>query len=482
MESDAYQLAPFNVHRLSAGRLLLTNDVYDFAFLPEGCFETLVAGGSLPSEIHEQLLAANLIVNGEPDEVFVERLRGRMRRAKEPTLTSTTLFIFVMTLECGLRCCYCQAAKDRDADRATLMSLETAKRCADRVLESPAGKMSVEFQGGEPLLNFRLIREVVQYFRRKEREQGTENRISFQVTTSFHCMNDEIAEFLVEEDFAVCVSCDGPKELHDANRPRASGKSSFEDVVQWTAALNERWASRGSDRRVNALPTITRASLKAPVEIVDTYVSLGFDSLFVRPLSPFGRASGSKEYSVDEFVMFYEVVFNRVVEHCRDGQQIREGYAELLFQKLFAHECANHMEFRSPCGAGIGQMAFDWDGEVYTCDEGRMMAQEGDTTFRMGNSGTESYTDLLRSDIVQLTTIASCAESHPDCSICAFQPFCGLCAVFNMKTQESLFGDMTASEHCATRMAMFEFLFRFLDQASPRDLDVLRSWVSVEGA
>ena len=158
----------------------------------------------------------------------------------------------------------------------------------DLALRSPSPTIKIEFQGGEPLLNFPLIRQVV--CEAKRRNPGKE--LAFVIATNLALISPEILEFCQEHQILISTSLDGPKDLHNANRPRPGGDS-YEKAIEGIRLARN---SLGGDK-VSALMTTTERSLNKVKEIVDEYLAQGFDGIFLRPLSPYGFAIKTKSYA-----------------------------------------------------------------------------------------------------------------------------------------------------------------------------------------
>ena len=202
---------------------------------------------------------------------------------------ATPLHLFVVTLRCEHSCPYCQVSR-QSKDRVRYdMDQATASKALDIALSAPAPLIKIEFQGGEPLLNFELIRWIV--LAAKERAAPRGKQLQFVITTNLALLNDEVLDFCAEHDVLLSTSLDGPRDLHNKNRPRR-GKNSYELAVAGIARIKERL---GPDR-VGALMTTTEASLDRVEEIVDEYLRQGLDGIFLRPLSPYGFAIKTKQF------------------------------------------------------------------------------------------------------------------------------------------------------------------------------------------
>ncbi len=151
--------------------------------------------------------------------------------------------------------------------------------------------------------------------------------------------------------------------------------------------------------------------------------------------------------------------------------------AAIFLVKILSHRDPNYLDIRSPCGAGIGQIAYDYDGAAFCCDEGRMMRQMGDPIFQMGHVERDGYGDLVESEVVRSLALASTIEAIPGCSDCAYVPYCGACPVFNYKTQGNIFGRVPESEKCRLHKGVLEDLFTRLAREDPEEGAIFQRWV-----
>ena len=191
----------------------------------------LVPGDGLYERAFEKQLIA---VDGQRSQLqlLAARLRSRMAFLR----SATPLHIFVVTLRCEHSCPYCQVSR-RSADRERYdMSIETALRGLAVALSAPSPIIKIEFQGGEPLLNFELIRSIVPPA--KERAAGLGKQVEFVITTNLALLTDEVLDFCREHSIHISTSLDGPADLHNRNRPRP-GRNSHELVVDGIRRVRE---------------------------------------------------------------------------------------------------------------------------------------------------------------------------------------------------------------------------------------------------
>jgi radical SAM protein with 4Fe4S-binding SPASM domain len=163
------------------------------------------------------------------------------------------------------------------------------------------------------------------------------------------------------------------------------------------------------------------------------------------------------------------------------GVEILERYAAVFLTKILSGEDPNFLDVRSPCGAGIGQLAYGHDGQIFTCDEGRMLHREGDSLCLLGEAATSSYRELVGHETVRAFAIASNLDAQPDCVSCVYSPFCGVCPVHSYRTQGSIFGRMSASSWCATHKGIQDYLFERLGQGEPGVLATFQRWTTRRG-
>src|SRR5262249_54693790 len=149
----------------------------------------------------------------------------------------------IITLRCDQICGYCHASRTNLDAQGYDMNEETARAVVDRIFETTSPSLTIEFQGGEPLVNWPILQFVVEYARKKNETAG--KALMFSLVTNMSMMTDEKADWLVDNGVMVCTSFDGPREVHEENRHLARA-SSYDAVVKWIAALNARYVARGT--------------------------------------------------------------------------------------------------------------------------------------------------------------------------------------------------------------------------------------------
>jgi His-Xaa-Ser system radical SAM maturase HxsB len=460
-----------------AGKVVLTNHEGSWMVLAPDEFAQF-SSGTVPagSTLHAALSERGFFRGGVTDR-GVERLRARKRFVH----TGPNLHIVVVTLRCNETCVYCHASRaDMDAVHTDLTP-EMAEKVVDKILQTTSPDVTIEFQGGEPLVNFAVVKHIVDYAREKNRAAG--KKLEFTMVSNLSLMDEEKLAWLVSNKVQICTSIDGPEHLHDKQRKLPS-LSAHKAATHWIKRINQAYREMGLDDtlyHVEALLTTTMETLPQFKDVVDTYVGLGCRALFLRPVDPFGFAdkTGHRvEYPRSEYLKFYRGAVDYMLELNARGVQILERFAAIFLTKILGGEDPNFLDIRNPCGAGIGQVAYNYDGKVFTCDEGRMLHEMGDSTFLLGDMSTP-YRQLMGHETVRALAIASNLDAQPDCVNCAYNPYCGVCPVHNHKTQGSIFGRMRESTLCAVHKGIQDYLFEKIGQNDPRVMETFQRWTTV---
>jgi len=473
----AYGLLPFRFARFDEGRYLLTNDVGDHLMLANTDLEALVEKRLDPgSQTYLDLRAKNMVTDDRAS-VHGRILSSRYRTKKSFLDGFTKLHMFVATLRCDHSCPYCQVSRQSEDRVRYDMTPEIARKGVDLMLSVPAKGVTCEFQGGEALLNFPLVQETVAYA--KERNRMVGKQITYVVCTNLSTLSDDHLDWFKREGVLVSTSLDGPASLHDKNRPFSKG-SSHAVVVRNIRRVQEALGP-GS---VSALMTTTKDSLAYPNEIIDEYLRLGMEAIFLRPLSPYGFAVKTAKaigYDMRDFLAFYVKALERIIAVNRTGRRFPESYATLILEKILTPYPQGYVDLQSPAGAGFSAVVYNYDGEVYASDESRMLAEMGDTSFRLGNVLEDNYQDIFFGERMQEIAAASSNEGLAGCSDCVYQPWCGADPVYHYATQGDMFGHRPTSGFCQKNMGIIRHVLELLKSGDAELEDIFWSWINRTG-
>lgn len=454
-----YQLLPFRYTALDHDRYVLTNLAGEYLVTDRTALLQLLRHQLIPTDpIYCDLRARHFLMD-ESTSIAPALLSLKIRTRYNRLAEFTGLHLFVVTLRCEHACPYCQVSRQSEDTLRYDMSPEFASAALNLALQSPATNLKIEFQGGEPLLNFGLIQFIVREAEARNVRLG--KNLAFVIATNLALVTDEILDFCRAHSILISTSLDGPKDLHNANRPRPGGDS-YERTLTGVK-LSRRIL--GPDQ-VSALMTTTEASLPRVRDIIDEYRAQDFRGIFLRPLSPYGFAIKTRSYrayNTERWLAFYTEGVEYIIELNRQGHDFVEYSASTILKKMLTSEDAGYVDLMSPAGIGIGAVVYNYDGFVYASDESRMLAEMGKDQFKLGHVLTHSYQEIFTSPNLLDPLEASFAYSAPMCNDCAFEPYCGADPVFHYAISGDYLGRKPESDFCHRNMAIFRYLIQKME-------------------
>ena len=311
---------------------------------------------------------------------------------------------------CNLNCTYCFAAQGKYHGERALMSFETGKRALDFLVENSGKRrnLEVDFFGGEPLMNFEVVKQLVAYARSIEDKCGKHFR--FTLTTNGVLLDDEVTEFANRECHNVVLSLDGRKEVHDRLRKTINGKGSYDTIVP----KFQKFVKARGDKGYYVRGTFTHNNTDFTNDIFHM-ADLGFTELSMEPVV----CAPGEEYALTEEdlpVLFeqYEVLAKEMLRREREGRPFT-FYHYML--DLTGGPCI--YKRISGCGSGTEYLAVTPWGELYPCHQ-----FVGDPKYSMGNIW-DGVTNKALQDEFKLCN----AYARPDCKDCWAKLYCsGGCA------------------------------------------------------
>lgn len=465
---DYSKLGLFRFRKLGKN-YLLTNDIGEYAFLRPKDFNQCLQGKlEIKSPAYKKLCQKNLISDQINLDKYVEKYKQKNQYLFQ---TGPSLHIIVVTLRCNHKCLYCQVSSAGLKDYHLDMQIEMAEKIVDLIFQSPNPFLAIEFQGGEPLFNWPVVKFIIDYVLKKNKQEKRD--LELRLVSNFTLLDEERKNYLFKKGVIFCSSLDGPEKLHNKNRIWAGGNS-YQTTVKGLKKLLKEY-KKYYIYQPGALTTITKFSFPYWKEIIDEYLKLGVDSIFLRPLTPLGMAKRSWQrigYSPDQFLKFYKKSLDYILElNLKKGLRFREIVATNMVAKILTKQDPNYFELRSPCGAGIGQMLYNYNGDIYTCDEGRMLGEE---IFKIGNVLQDSYKNLISHPTVKTMCLASCLDNLP-CDHCAYKPYCGLCPILSYAESGNIFPQLANNSRCQINQGIFDYLFQKISE-NDKIKTILKKW------
>jgi len=472
-----YQVLPFSFKNLDKDNQLLINQVGEYLKISNQEFGLFYSSKLSPDlEIYHKLKAKNFLADNQDNlELSVDMLATKLRTRKSFVSDFTVLHMIVITLRCNCLCKYCHASSVDLAKKDFDMSWETAKNTIDMIFQSPCNEIKIEYQGGEPLLNWEILKESILYA--EFLNKLAKKHVEFIICTNLMEVTEEQLYFCKKHKINISTSLDGTKQQHDKNRKSRIKDSSYDCFVSNLAKTRE---ILGYDC-CSALLTITKDNLHSLKEIIDHYIELGFKNIFLRSLNPYGNAivnANELSYSVDEFVSEYINALEYIIDLNIKGFDFAESFASLLLRRILTPFSTGFVDLQSPSGAGISGVIYNYDGEIYPADEARMLAKMGDKYFCMGSVNDTNYKTAFNGKVIRDIVANSCVETMPICSECAYQQYCGADPIRNYLETKDLIGDRLNSDFCKKNKAIIDYLFNLILENNPQKMDVLWSWIT----
>ena len=246
----------FRFKKIEENKYLLTNDIGNYLYISATAFKALRENpASLANTTYSKLKEKGFILTKENDQELIKNYRQK----NSFLLEGPSLHIIVVSLRCDHKCVYCHASRKGMNSKQYDLDNHTGEKIVDFILNTTAESLCIEFQGGEPLVNFDIIKHIVNY----TKEKKTNKNIEFSVVTNLNSMDNEKYNYLVENNIGICTSLDGPEKLHNKYR-KLHTDNSFKKTIRWVKKITKRNSvleKEGKEfKRVNALLTATKDS------------------------------------------------------------------------------------------------------------------------------------------------------------------------------------------------------------------------------
>lgn len=336
-----------------------------------------------------------------------ESMAGDLKRKNAGVVKALCLHV---AHTCNLNCSYCFASQGKYHGDRAVMSLEVGKRALDFLIENSPGRrnLEVDFFGGEPLMNFDMIKELVAYARKKEKQCGKNFR--FTLTTNGILVDDDVIEFANKEMSNVVLSLDGRQEVHDRFRVDFAGNGSWERIVP----KFQRFVEKRGNKNYYMRGTFTHANPDF-LKDIEKMLSLGFTELSMEPVvcAP-EDPSALTEEDLPVVLEQYEKLASLMLERHRAGKPFT-FYHYML--DLKGGPCI--YKRISGCGSGTEYMAVTPWGDLYPCHQ-----FVGEERFKLGNVWTGVDNLEVQNEFAECNVY-----TRPECKDCWAKLYCsGGCA------------------------------------------------------
>lgn len=307
--------------------------------------------------------------------------------------------------DCNLRCKYCFASTGDFGKGRKLMPFEVGKAAIDFLLEKSVGRenLEVDFFGGEPLMNFDVVKQIVEYARSKEEEYHKNFR--FTITTNGMLLDDDTIDYINKEMYNVVLSIDGRKEVNDRMRVRVDGSGCYDRILPKFKKLVD---GRG-DKEYYVRGTYTKYNLDFSEDVMHLYEA-GFDEISVEPVieSP-EEAYAITEEDLDQIYAEYDKLVDRIGAIRKSGKHI--NFFHFMID-LDQGPCV--IKRLRGCGSGNEYVSITPDGDIYPCHQ-----FVGHDEYKMGNIEEGTFNNDIKKEF------AGChVYSKPACQECWARFYC----------------------------------------------------------
>ncbi|SHJ51240.1 uncharacterized protein SAMN02745912_00203 [Paramaledivibacter caminithermalis DSM 15212] len=273
--------------------------------------------------------------------------------------------------DCNIRCEYCFASQGDFRGDRSLMSEDIGKKALDFLIENSGNRrnLEVDFFGGEPLLNFDVVKSLVEYGRKREKE--TNKRFRFTITTNAVLLNDEIIDYINENMDNIVLSIDGRKEINDKMRYAVNGEGTYDIIIPKIKKMVE----VRKDKSYFVRGTFTKHNLDFAKDVLHL-ADLGFKNTSIEPVvAKPGESYALQEEDLPEIFKHYEELAREIIRREKSGK----GFNFFHFMiDLEQGPCV--IKRLTGCGAGSEYLAITPQGDIYPCHQ-----FVGDEKFKIGN-------------------------------------------------------------------------------------------------
>jgi len=472
----------FRFKKFDDSQYLITNEVWLYSFLTESEFKDFISWGLVSWDKYNELLEKRFIKwdKYEKDMAIMYAQKNRFL-AHWPSL-----HIVVTTLRCNHKCRYCHAAAASEIAKNMDMTEETAKKVVDTIFYTSNNNITIEFQWGEPLLNWNVIKYIVEYA--KVKASHLMKNVTFALVTNLTLMDEEKLDYIIQNNIDISTSLDWDEETHNFNRT-FNNWNSFEKVVYWINKINDIYKEKNIDKRVGALLTVTRKTLDKYKEVIDTYVWLWLDWVFLRALNPYWFATKDIEklwYTTDEFIDFYKKSMDYIIDLNKTWVIFREKLSTIFLYKILTSNDPNYLDERSPCGACIWQVAYNYDWKVYSCDEWRMLWRMWDDNFMMIDLNDidftdfpwqEAYKNMIDSETTKVMVQASTLDWLPWYNDSVYKTYIWVCPIYSYKMTWNIIPNYRKDHKRKLDYAVLDYLFSKLRDQEIKN--IFLKWINL---
>lgn len=403
-----------------------------FLKINEDTYKKLQESSNDIGEIREDKTINTLVKSGYLSSNKAKKVEHPMLTVLDDVLEdSLNTMTLQITQQCNLRCSYCVYSGNylNRSHSQKEMDIETAKKGIDFVIEHSKNspKLNFSFYGGEPLLRFDFIKECVKYAR--ERSEGKE--VTFNMTTNATLINDEIIEYIKENNISIAISMDGPKEIHDKNRLFANGKGSFDKIIENAKKIKDRYPEFSDTHLGFNVVMDGETDFNCINDFFVNYDTVKDSYVNASVVNTMGALDEDEGKITEDFIRKHQYEKFKVLLH-ELGKLKKEHVSPIVLKDFIKTKDILHKKREvsklvpekihpgGPCVPGLSRLFMDVNGQFYPCER----ISEESASMKIGAIDSGFDTEKIK----RIVNVGELTEEK--CLNCWAYRYCTLCASF----------------------------------------------------
>lgn len=393
----------------------------------------------------------------------INQLRLEIRNKNKPR--KANYFILIPTLRCNLDCSYCQVSRAAQHAVGYDWSEETVKSTIDFICEKSDTEITVEFQGGEPLLRLDIIKIVEAELRNRGKQP------TIVICTNLQNLSRDAWQYLVSSDAMISTSFDGSWEQHNKLRTQDVDK-----LEEFKNNLKQSLNLLGHDR-TSIVSTVDPRTPPEPTTIFKNFQELGANTIFIRPINFQGfarkyfKSSRNDEVWDEYYIHFLEELleYNK-----KQSSLLTEYYFSYIVKRVLDPRRCEHVDLRNPAWLGHDYFVIGEKGDIFPTDEARMLYRLGQIDLRIGHVDS----GLDEEKITLLNRYAD-NRNDADCRECVYQAVCGRDLIDDISRYGRFDIPRHETRHCKKHLSIFDFVMKKLSSANDDEIALIANMVGL---
>jgi sulfatase maturation enzyme AslB (radical SAM superfamily) len=411
---------------------IVTSESGSWHFFNPEDFETYLAGKvPLEDDLSAELTQKGFIRQGYDVEYHARKFRGLKR-----------------FLGAGVSRHYV-SLNGEDGELAT----DTAKAIVDQVVTCASDTLNVTFIDNGAGIRTGILEFFKDYAKEKNQYEGKE--LNFAVRSPLETFGEEEASWLIKNKFALETHLDGSESVHNAGRP-STGAGEYSKVIEGIRVYLEAGKSAQKERHQISLTITTRLSPEVSgADTVQSFQANGVREFRVLPIV-------GTEMNVDTYLTCYASLLDALMKVESGTPRVRELGVSHLLQRIHREVEVDDILMQSPSGAGLSELSYDVNGNIFPSEEARALFEEGDSMFHLGKAGEVDPKEVRKSHTVRALTIASIVDCLPGYQTLWSAPYLGLDPVHSYVESGDLFPCLLRDSRSQARHGLVSAVFEML--------------------